>query len=166
MMKNTIECYAEYLYCLSNYEKGRFAASSHFSIMKRNRLKKSIQMMSLMVCMLEGTDCSVNELNSFILRNRGKIFPIDCGFCESSNYLYFRTTNDEIITLMNGILNRILIALEKPKLQKEEKNNVAYLLRAFHNLPRAFFNSSSRLFLNRDTAIQYANDWLCRMTND
>ena len=159
-------CYAEYLYILSNYEKGKFATSSHFSILKRHRLKESIRMMSLMVCVLEGTDCSKNELDAFIQRNCGRIFPVDCDCSESSEYPFTSTAGIEVVGLMKVILNELKSILDKTWITKKDKIKVAYLLRAFHNLPRSFFNLSSKLYLDCESAMQYAKDWLRRIPND
>lgn len=82
-MIDAIEINAMNLYSLSNYEKGRLCTSKLLSAQEKKRLKASVEIMSMILCVLERKNCQIEKINVFIDNNRGKIFPIDCDFCET-----------------------------------------------------------------------------------
>ena len=59
---------------------------------------------------------------------------------------------------MRYILSEIKAILSKNRIKKNELQEISYLLRAFHNLPRAFFSCSSNLYLSYNDALKNAND--------
>lgn len=163
MMVDTIQINAMNLYSLSNFEKGRLCSSKPISPWEKKRLKASVEMMSMILCGLECKDFPVEKINTFIDANRGKIFPIDCDYCETNVCMDYSEKQREVLELMSSLLFNMKSILSKARIQKNELQELSYLLHAFHNLPRALFSCSSKLYMSSDDAVQYANEWIFRM---
>ena len=159
-MNNTLDSFASVLYCLVTYEKGRLVTSKSTFISEKKRLSESVEMMSMLLCGIECRECSTEKINDFISKNQGKIFPDNCYLCSTNMSMNITKKQRGIISLMRYILSEIKAILSKNRIKKNELQEISYLLRAFHNLPRAFFSCSSNLYLSYNDALKNANDWL------
>lgn len=160
IMIDAIEINAMNLYSLSNYEKGRLCTSKLLSAQEKKRLKASVEMMSMILCVLERKNSQIEKINVFIDNNRGKIFPIDCDFGETILSTDYSEKQIEILNLMSNLLHSMKSILSKFWVKKSRLYKLYCLLHAFHNLPKAFFDSSSELYMSSDEVLQYANEWL------
>jgi len=68
-MIDAIEINAMNLYSLSNYEKGRLCTSKLLSAQEKKRLKASVEIMSMILCVLERKNCQIEKINVFIILN-------------------------------------------------------------------------------------------------
>ena len=75
-MAGTVEISSMSLYILSNYEKGRISVSRPILPKEKKRLRTSIDVMSILLCGLEGRNCPIEKINEFIDNNRGKFSPM------------------------------------------------------------------------------------------
>lgn len=163
LMDTTIERNAMNLYHLSNYEKGRLRLSKLFFILERKKLKAAIETMSLIVYGFDHIDCQLDIINHFIDENRGKIFPLNCDYCEVILSAEYSLKQYEIIALMNDLLFKLKKIVARTFINGSDLHELFCLLHAFHNLPRAFFSCSTKLCLSSSEALQYANDWIHRI---
>lgn len=162
-MVSATEINAVNLYILSNYEKGKLRTSRPISIREKRRLKTSVEIMSMILSELECKDCQTEQINIFIDRHRGVIFPIDCNHCETLLYTNYSDKQKEILKLMDSLLYSMGLILSEFWIGKKKMQELFYLLHAFHNLPKAFFNRSSKLFMSCDDVLKYANEWLSQI---
>lgn len=165
IMSDAIEINAMNLYILFNYEKGRLCTSRLIIIWEKKRLKTSIEMMAKILCALKYRNCPTDKINAFIDNNRGRIFPINCSSCEKILDTNYSEKQSEILNLMSYILCDMGSVLSRFWVKKSQLKELYCLLHAFHNLPRAFFDSSSKLYMEPTDVLQYANEWLSKMSN-
>lgn len=165
MMVDAVEINAMNLYSLSNYEKGRLRTSRPISIWEKKRLKTSIEVMSKILCALECKNCPIEKINAFIDSNRERIFPINCSLCEVILATNYSEKQSEILNLMSSIVYDMESILSRFWVKKSQLYELYFLLHAFHNLPRAFFDNSSKLYMGSVEVLQYANEWLSKMSN-
>ena len=163
IMVGAAEANAMNLYILSNYEKARLCTSRPISAGEKKRLKTSAEIMSAILCGLAGGNCDAERINAFIDSNKGKIFPIDCNRCEAVCGADYSEKQREILGKMTSLLYSIEAILSKPRIRKSERMELYCLLHAFHNLPRALLDCSSKLYISPDDAVQYADEWLSRV---
>ena len=171
-MKN-ISAFAELLYVVSNFEKGRVKSSGVWRRKYVNSLKKSLEIMALLTNLIsENKEISQDEMRSlqeFIHENKGVIFSgagnIDALLDDKNDVGFLSNDFEDVIKLMNDILLEIknLLSIKS----KNYKSKIAYLLRAFHNLPKVFLDPNDTTVFNlniqpiaRQEAIQYAGSYL------
>ena len=82
-------------------------------------------------------------INHFIDENRGKIFPLNCNYCEVNLSAEYSLKQYEIIALMNDLLFKLKKIVARTFINGSDLHELFCLLHAFHNLPRAFFSCST-----------------------
>lgn len=162
-MVGTVEINSMSLYILSNYEKGRLSVSRPIFLKEKKRLRTSIGVMSMILCGLEGNNCPIEKINEFIDNNRGKIFPDDFSRCEVIVSADYSEKQRDVLGLMQRLLYKMQSVLSKFLLGKSERQELFYLLHAFHNLPRALLSCSSKLYESSDDVLRYADEWLAEI---
>ena len=167
-----ISAFAEVLYIISTFEKGRVKSSNIWGRKYVESLKKSLEIMSLLVDLIsknaENSQEKMRCLQEFIHENNN-IFPgegnIEAFFTEPKDFVFSYNNVGVVTTLMNDII------LETQNLlctkERKYKIKISDLLRGFHNLPRVFFDPSVTTVFNlgiqpltQQEAIQYAFSYL------
>ena len=167
---NNIYNFAELLYLISNFEKGRVKSSGIWGRKYVNSFKKSLDIMSLLLNLMSRTrkitQDDIHILKHFMQKNDGVIF--NCDYKESSlvfdnNDLdYTSKEYRNVINMMNEIIFEINNLLcTRPT---NYKLKISYLLRALHNLPRVFLNPNySKISISPiapSEALEAANSYL------
>ena len=171
-MKN-ISAFAELLYVVSNFEKGRVKSSGIWRRKYVKSLKNSLEIMALLTNLISANkEISQDEfhfLQKFIHENTGVIFPgegnINVLFGGKNDFGSLPNAFEDTIKLMNGIISEIKNLLCARN--ENYKIKISYLLRAFHNLPKVFIDPNEGKVFNLDIqsiphqeAIQYAFSYL------
>lgn len=162
-MVGTVEINSMSLYILSNYEKGRLSVSRPIFLKEKKRLRTSIGVMSMILCGLEGNNCPIEKINEFIDNNRGKNFPDHFSRYEVIVSADYSEKQRDVLGLMQRLLYKMQSILSKFLLGKSERQELFYLLHAFHNLPRALLSCSSKLYESSDDVLGYADEWLAEI---
>jgi len=143
-----IPAIAELLYIVSNFEKGRVKSCGVWKRKYVKSLKCSLEIMTLLTNLIssnkEISQDEISCLQRFICENNGIIFSckgnIDALSDDNNDSKFSPHNFEDVINLMNDIILEIKTLLcAKPK---NYKTKISYLLRAFHNLPRVFLDSS------------------------
>lgn len=171
----------ELLYIIANYEKGRIRTTSIWSKQYKDSLKKSIEIMLLIVSFLESnqniTIGDMQPIFEYINKNTLVIFPHNTIVIEeytSNSYdkVFLSICNQEksfikIIQYMDRILTKCNILLVNK--EKQYKTKIASLLRTFHNLPKVYLDSTAQTLCNigikpisEDEAIDYAESYISK----
>ncbi len=165
--------FAELLYVVSNFEKGRVKSSGIWNKKYVKSLESSIEIMTLLTNLISGNkEISQNEihfLQDFIHKNKGIIFNnegnIDVIFDDKNDFIPSSNDFEEPIKLMNYIIIEIKNLLRTKS--KNYKIKISYLLKAFHNLPKVFLDpKDTRVFnldihpIDQQEAVQYAFSYI------
>lgn len=171
-MKN-ISAFAELLYVVSNFEKGRVKSSGIWNRKYVQSLKKSLEIMELLTNLIsankEISQEEIRFLQGFIHENNGVIFSgegnINALFGDKNDFVFLSNDFEDVIKLMKDIILEIKNLLCTKS--KNYKTKISYLLRAFHNLPKVFLDPNDAKVFNLDIqpiaqqeAIQYAFSYL------
>ena len=149
----------ELLYIISNYEKGRCDTNKTWKKKYAKSLKESIKIMKYILDIMynkqyvtkkdflpifdfckenNGVIFGNNNFNEKIFIDETVIFSLDFNLRNRESY--------EIINLMHNIIDECIFLLESK--ERKHKIRISYLLKAFHNLPRAFIKSTNQTFFN------------------
>lgn len=158
MDKNAV--LGEILFIISMYEKGRVKKASQFWSRKYIKsIYDSIIIMKTLICLIEkDQDVSFGEMLpvlKFVNNNVGKIFSerIDTSAIYSDRaraVLEYDNTKSRDDKELIALMNKILIECEKilENRSSNYKQQIIYLLMAFHNLPKAYLDPSKTTFFN------------------
>lgn len=171
-MRNIV-AFAELLYVVSNFEKGRVKSSGFWSRKYVESLKSSIEIMALLTNLIS-TNKAISQdqmrfLCKFIHVNNGIIFSNEGNtkilLNEDDECAFSSDDYENVTKLMNDIILEIQYLLSVKN--ENYKTKISYLLRAFHNLPRVFLVSNHATVFDLDIqpitqqeAIQYAFSYL------
>lgn len=108
------------------------------SAQEKKRLKASVEMMSMILCVLERKNSQIEKINVFIDNNRGKIFPIDCDFCETILSTDYSEKQIEILNLMSNLLHSMKSILSKFWVKKADYINYIAYFTLFIIFPKRF----------------------------
>ena len=174
-----VSAFAELLYIVSSYEKGRVKTSGLWKRKYVESLKKSLEIMSLITNIISSNkEISHNEmscLKEFIYKNEGIMFigisNVEVLFDKKNSIVFSPNDFKNTIVLMKCIIFEIKKLLCTK--QKNYKSQISYLLRAFHNLPKVFLVSNySSIFnleiqpIDEKVAFEYANSYLIHINKD
>ena len=174
----------EILYIISNYEKGRFDTVKRWNSKYIKSIRESMQIMKYIMEMLYNKQYITTKdflpIIQFYEKNIDVIFPdskydikkllVDETVFFSLDFDCGQQVSNEIIELMLNIIEECIYYLEnKPQ---KGKIKISYLLKAFHNLPRAFMKPVSQTLFNLNTlplapdeALMYAKLYINQIQN-
>jgi len=144
--------YGEFVYILSNYEKGRIPTAILWSRVYLNSVQESVDIMKYFTeLMIRGDAVKKSELEriaDFINNNEGKIFIRSLNDIPIS--IDIPTIGDKAISILN-LIYELLTGVQNALTSRKRgyKKQVACLLRKLHNLPRYFVSDDCIL---RDNA--------------
>ena len=181
MDKNAV--LGELLYIVSSFEKGRIRSSGFWKKEYVNSLKESLKIMELLLSLLRADrDITVEEMLPFFDYYKKGIChtfpPIKVNLEEllqepSKVMLVKNGVFDEAEIIVMDFMEKIIIEcnlLIKNK-GKRYKMKMDYLLRAFHNLPIAFFDKTKQTLFNNmmwqitcEQAIEYSLYYIERLS--
>lgn len=174
-MKN-ISAFAELLYVVSNFEKGRIKSSGIWKRKYVKALKNSLEIMVLLTHLIstnkEISQDEIRFLQGFIHQNNGVIFSgegnINALIDNKKEFGFSSHDFENVIKMMNDIILEIQNLLSTKT--KKYKTKISYLLKAFHNLPRAFLDPNDATVFNLGfqpispkDAIEYSCSYLLAM---
>ena len=149
----------ELLYIISNYEKGKIKTDRIWGRHYINSLRNSIYIMNKIINLMKQnqpiTGKDMYFLLDFIENNTDVILTNSADLkltikSDSNNLFKCLCTdgmsNDDLLELMSKILCECSNLLtSKPK---NYKKRIAYLLMAFHNIPRAYLDTKNNALFN------------------
>lgn len=169
----------ELLYIISNYEKSRIPVSKFWKKIYIKSLRESIEIMELLLLLIEKEgDISVKEMVPFFdYYKRSKcpqfrLIGVDLKelMQDTSRILLVgNATHSEINIVIINFMKKIIIECNFLIKNKERgyKLKIYYLLAAFHNLPRAFIDTTKETLFNNGTrpisseeAIEYSLSYI------
>ena len=179
MDKNAV--LGELLYIISNYEKGRIKTTGIWSKQYKNSLKKSIEIMQLLIYFLKTNEnITVEEMQpifDYYKQNIHKIFPQSAialeDYISNDTNIFLNTVYKEenvslrVVEYMESILKRCDTLL----VDKEEnyKVEISLLIKAFHNLPKVYLNPTAQTLCNigihpisENEAIDYVQSYISK----
>lgn len=168
----------EVLYIISTYEKGKVEVGNFW---RKKNYKLFLESINIIELLLELLSCPEHEhftkkflpVIIFIDKNTNVIFPESKGLnVLKNNGLEFDCQSEDTIFAHRDVIDQMNIIIQKCKTEKKKKN-IFYLLMAFHNLPRVFFNSNlTPLFscsvtpISSKEALEIAMTWMNKNTGD
>ena len=170
-MKNT-PALAELLYLIACHEKGRCDPRAFWGRRYRSSLARSLDIMALLTDLIgaerEMTDEEYTAIRCFLFGSVGSIFPDggDIGALRAETERG-RLTNGErdTVDLMERLLRKIRILLREKG--RGGKQQIWYLLSAFHNLPKSFLDPHTHTVfdlgirpIDAEEAIAYARAYM------
>ena len=179
MDKNAV--LGELLYIISNYEKGRIKTTGIWSKKYKNSLKKSLEIMQLLIYFLKtNKNITVEEMQpifDYYKQNTYKIFPqstIDFDDYISNDAKIFLNTvytdknaSLRVVEYMESMIKKCDMLLDDK--EKQYKVKISSLIKAFHNLPKVYLNPTAQTLFNigikpisEDEAIDYAESYISK----
>lgn len=180
MDKNAV--LGELLYIISNYEKGRIKTTGIWRKQYKNSLKKSLEIMQLLVYFLKtNKNITIEEMQpifDYYKQNTYKIFPqstiVFDDYISNETNIFLNTVYKEknaslrVVEYMESILKKCdTLLVDK---DRQYKMKVSSLIKAFHNLPKVYLDPTVKTLCNigiqpisEDEAIDYAESYISKI---